>query len=467
MQPLAFATPVAAPGRVPPHSIPAEEQLLSACMLDGADVVSQCINAHVEPKSFYVPANRVIFAVILDLMARGKEVATYTIAEELKTTRQLDEIGGHAYIMRISAVVPTTAGAAYAVEKVLQLAALRETITACTQAVESCYGFTGEPISELLAPTVNKLLALCAGAASEKEKDWGEVVDEAERNLRESIANAGKATGREIPFPWPRMNDLFGPMQRGQLVIIAARASVGKSSLARPILAHAAEMGFKPYYVTLEVNPERIPLQIASSMAGIGLRQAPRAHRTEQDELLAALRSLKRYGITISRKDRSIARIEARARALHAKGQLDIMFVDHGGYVQDVFKARAGEKIGACGLLTKTLKTLAAELDIPVVLLWQLNRNSVQAGNREPNLTDLKDSGSLEEDADKVILIHRPDTDPLKGNAKQSETMDTIELPAYYQNIIQAKGRDDGTALLSFYLHRQTATFRLADMRTQ
>jgi replicative DNA helicase len=307
------------------------------------------------------------------------------------------------------------------------------------------------------------LLGIATGTAAEKELDWDQVVDVADHNLAESIANAGQPTGREIPFPWPSMNNVFGPMQRGQLVIIAARASVGKSSLARPILAHAADKGFKSYYVTLEVNPERIPLQIASSMAGIGLRQAPHAHKSDQQELIAALRSLKGMGVTISRKDRSIARIEARARALHARGQLDIMFIDHGGYVQDVYRAKnAGDKIGACGLLTKTLKQLAGELDIPVVLLWQLNRNSVQAGNREPNLTDLKDSGSLEEDADKVLLIHRPDTDPLKCNAKQAETMTVAELPAYYQNIIQAKGRDDGTALLSFYLHRQTATFRLA-----
>jgi replicative DNA helicase len=440
--------------------------LLSACLLDGGDVVAHCINAQIEPKSFYVPANRVIFAVILDLMASGKEIASYTIAEELKATRQLDEIGGYAYLTRISGRIPTTAGTSYFIAKVLELSALRETITICTQAVENCYGFTGEPIAEILAPTVNKLLALSAGAAAEKEKDWGEVVDEAERNLREAMANAGKPTGREIPFPWPRMNEVFGPMQRGQLIILAARASIGKSSLARPILANAAELGFKAYYVTLEVNPEKIPLQIASSMAGIGLRQAPRAHRSEQEELLTALRSLKRYGVTISRKDRSIARIEARARALHAKGQLDILFIDHGGYVQDIYKAKAGEKIGACGLLTKTLKTLATELDVPVILLWQLNRNSVQASNREPNLTDLKDSGSLEEDADKVILIHRPDTDPLKCNAKQADTMDINELPSFYQNVIQAKGRDDGTALLSFYFHRQTATFKLASTNT-
>lgn len=450
-------------GRIPPHSVEMEESLLSACFLDAGETIPLCINLQLSPSVFYVPANRGIFSAALDLFTRGKEVATYTVAEELKAFGTLDEYGGYGYLARVSSMVPTTAGAIYAAEKLVELHALRETIRIATGLVENCYTYGGDGIAQTVSPAVNSLLALATGAASEKEKDWDEVVDDADAMLAASIANAGKPTAREIPFPWPRMNDVFGPMQRGQLVIIAARASVGKSSLARPILAHAAFKGFKSYYVTLEVNPERIPLQIASSMAGIGLRQAPHAHKTEQQELVDALRSLKGMGVTISRKDRSIARIEARARALHAKGQLDIMFIDHGGYVQDVYRAKnAGDKIGACGLLTKTLKQLAGELDIPVVLLWQLNRNSVQAANREPNLTDLKDSGSLEEDADKVLLIHRPDTDPLKCNAKQSETMSVSDLPAYYQNIIQAKGRDDGTALLSFYLHRQTATFQLA-----
>jgi replicative DNA helicase len=253
-------------------------------------------------------------------------------------------------------------------------------------------------------------------------------------------------------------------MEKGQLVIIAARASIGKSSLARPILAHAAKQGQKAYYVTLEVNPEKIPLQIAASMAGIGLRQAPKAHPADQKQLFAALKSLKGYGITMSRKDRSISRIEARARALHARGELDILFIDHGGYLKEVSEVTDGNKRDAVGMVTKRLKTMATELNIVVVLLWQLNRNSIQAGNREPNSTDLKDSGSLEEDADKVILIHRPDKDGITG-MDQPLTSDASECPRFFQNLIQAKGRDDGTSLLSFYFHRQTATFHPAEAR--
>jgi replicative DNA helicase len=445
-----------------PHSVEAEEQLLCGCLIDGVDVVARCINAELTPASFYVPAHRHVFAAILDLMAAGKEISMGVLAEQLKTAHKFEEVGGYPFLMQISGRVPTTLGVAAFLEKVVELAALREAIRVATALVDRCYAYDGDGIAETLGASVSSLLSLAAGATAEKEKDWDEVVAEAEADLQTMIESMGKNTRREIRFPWARMNELFGPMQRGQLIVLAARASVGKSSMARPILAAATEDGHKAYYVTLEVNPRRVPLQIASSMAGVGLRGVANAFSDKQSDLLDALRSLKGRGVTISSKDRSVARIEARARALHAKGQLDIMFIDHGGYVEEVYKAKVGEKVGACGLLTKTLKRLADELDIVVVLLWQLNRSSVQQGNREPGLTDLKDSGSLEEDADKVILIHRPDTDPLKCDAKQAESMSVDELPSYYQNVIQAKGRDDGTSLLSFYLHRPTATFRVA-----
>lgn len=449
-------------GRVPPHSAEAEEQLLAACLLGGPDVVARCINAGLLPSAFYVPANRLIFAHLLNMLSAGKEIATHVLAEEMKITRELEEIGGYSYLLRVSDRVPTTAGATYFLAKVVELAALRETISIATSLVENCYAYTGEGIAETLSPATSQLLSISAGMAIDAEKEWDEVIDEAEQDLRTMIESKGENARREIPFPWQRMNQVFKPMERGQLVIVAARPSVGKSSLARPMLKAATDAGHRAYYVTLEVNPRRVPMQIAASMAGVGIRQAAHAHPAEQKELLDALRSLKGRGVIISSKDRSIARIEARARALHAKGQLDILFIDHGGYVEDLYRAKSGEKVGACGLLTKTLKRIASDLQIVVVLLWQLNRGSAQQGNREPNLTDLKDSGSLEEDADKVLLIHRPDCDPLNGNAPQSESMSPEELPRYYQNVIQAKGRDDGTCLLSFYLHRSTATFHLA-----
>lgn len=455
--------PTAVPDRVSPHSIEAEEQLLSACLLDGAEVVARCLNEQVSRWSFYVPANQVIFETLCGMLAEGKEIALHVLAEELKTTRKLDAVGGFATLSRISSRIPTTAGTGYFIAKVVELAALRDTIRACTAAVENCYGFSGEPISELLAPTITKLIALSTGGNQEKEKNWDGVLVEAEAELKSLIETNGLSPESVIPFPWPRMNERFAPMQRGQLVICAGRPSVGKSSLSRPLLDHATKLGHKAYFVTLEVGPRRVPLQIAASLSGIGLREVGKAHVSDQKAVVDALRSLRGRGITISSKDRTISRIEARIRALHAKGQLDIAFIDHGGCIEDIASA-IGDKKDVIGMVTKRLKGLAAELNIVVVLLWQLNRDSAKSGNREPNMTDLKDSGSLEEDADKIILIHRPDEDGITRQV-QSLTSDASECPRFFQNLIQAKGRDDGTTLLSFYFHRATATFHPADNR--
>ena len=460
MTTLSPLSPIAAPGRVLPHSVEAEEQLLSACFLDGPDVVARCINSGVEPGSFYVPANRLLFATLCDAIAGGKGTSLDVVAEELKTTRQLDEIGGYAYLTRVSGRVPTTAGVGYFIERVTQLSALREIIRVCTGAVEGCYGYTGEPITELLAPHLTRLTALSLGHQSAKEPDWDAVVSEAETELESLCKTGGLPTGAIIPFPWPRMNERFQPMQRGQLVICAGRPSVGKSSLSRPLLDHATKLGNKAYFVTLEVNPRKVPLQIAASLSGIGLREVAKAHVADQRAVIDALRSLKGRGITISSKDRTIARIEARARALHARGELDILFIDHGGCIEDIARA-VGQKTDVIGMVTKRLKAIATELNIVVVLLWQLNRESAKNGNREPSMTDLKDSGSLEEDADKILLIHRPDEDGITRQP-QNLTSDASECPRFFQNVIQAKGRDDGTTLLSFYFHRSTATFHPA-----
>lgn len=452
-----------AAGRVPPHSCEAEEQLLSACFLDGPDVVSRCINAGVKPASFYVPANRVLFATMLDALAAGKAVDLAVIAEDLKAAKRLDEIGGYAYLARVSGRIPTTAGASFFLERVLHLAALRDAIRLFEEGVERCYNWTGEPIPEVLTPTLTRVSAISLGNGTESEPGWDEVIGEAEKEL-ESLCKHGSLPPESIiPFPWERMNQRFAPMQRGQLVICAGRPSVGKSSLSRPLLDHATKHGAKAYFVTLEVNPRKVPLQIAASLSGVGLREVASAHVADQRAVIDALRSLKGRGITISSRDRTIARIEARARALHARGELDIMFIDHGGCIEDIASA-VGEKRDVIGMVTKRLKAIATELNIVVVLLWQLNRDSAKSGNREPNMTDLKDSGSLEEDADKILLIHRPDEDGITRQP-QSLTSDASECPRFFQNIIQAKGRDDGTTLLSFYFHRATATFHLADTR--
>lgn len=451
-------TPASVLGRTPPNNIEAEEYLLSCCFLDGSSVIAKCIESKITPMDFYSPANQVIFSIILDLFTAGKEIDLSIIAQELAKQKRLDEIGGYALLTQISGRIPTTAQSAYFIARVRELFLLRELIKTATQAVENCYAYDGGGVAECVSGQITKMLTLANGSTDAQEKDWDGVVDESTAELKSLIENKGPDESRIIHFPWARMDELFAPMQRGQLVIIAARPSVGKSSLSRPLLAHAAKAGNRAYFVTLEVNPSRVPLQIAASMAGTGLRQVPTAHASDQRDVLQALSSLKGMGVTISKKDRSLSRITARARALKSKGLIDIMFVDHGGCLEDVFNCSENGKLIAIERVTKTLKALAVELDIVVVLLWQLNRESAKNANREPTMTDLKACGSLEEDADKILLIHRPDEDAITRQP-QNLTSDVADCPQFFQNIIQAKGRDDGTSLMSFYFKRSTATF--------
>jgi hypothetical protein len=142
-----------APGRVPPHSVEAEEQLLSACLLDGGGVVQKCLDGKIRAESFYVPANRVIYGKLLQLHAAKLPIDLSVLAEKLKESRQLDELGGYAYLTRISGRIPTTAGASFFIAKVRELARLRDIIRAATDTVERCYGFSGpEDFPSIIAP---------------------------------------------------------------------------------------------------------------------------------------------------------------------------------------------------------------------------------------------------------------------------------------------------------------------------
>ena len=130
-------------GRVPPHSIEAEEYLLSCCFLDGSDIVARCLEGKLSAPAFYSPANRIIFEKLVDLYNKGIAIDLQILAEELKTSRQIDEIGGYAYLTQISSRIPTTAQSSYFIEKVRELHLLRELIKVATGAVESCYAYDG------------------------------------------------------------------------------------------------------------------------------------------------------------------------------------------------------------------------------------------------------------------------------------------------------------------------------------
>lgn len=433
-----------------------EMRLLGCVMADGAASYAKAVNAGVTIATFDDMRNALVWQTVETLAADGKSIDEVTVASALQAGGKMDRVGW-PHVTELVKSVPTTLQASLFIEHVRAAEIRRNVAKHASQLAETCRTQVDSDLAALIDPQMSRLMAAMNGATVDEDADWQDVVERAEVQLEEMLAHNGTDAKRAISWPWTRMDEIFAPMQRGQLIIAAARPSVGKSSLARPVAMHAAGAGHRVYFVTLEVNPERVPLQMAASIARLGLREAPRAHAKDQNELREALRSLKALGITISRRDSSLARVLGRAHALKAQGKLDLLVIDHGLLLDDVARARdQKDQIIAISRVTKGLKRLAGELDLAVLLLWQLNRDSAKDG-REPNLADLRGAGSLEEDADKVLFIHRPDKTP-EGNP-QSESTSVHDAPNFFQNIIQAKGRDDGTGFLSFMFKRSTASF--------
>ena len=442
--------------RTPPHSLEAEENVLACILLDNGPSLSTCLNVGLRPEHFYAVSHSTIYSTLEGMLAQGRAIELSALFVDLQTKGLVDSVGGMAHLLKLTGSSVTTLTLSQNIEAIKQRYILRETIRESCGLVEKCFNFSGD-LAETLDASVSKLLNLSQGHSESEELSWDKVVAQSETILDTIISQQGLPAESIINFPWDRMNDLFQPMQRGQLVIIGARPSIGKSSLARQMVLEGAKKGKRGYFVTLEVSPERVPLQIASTATRIGLRQVAKAHKSDQESMKQALRDLKGLGITISKRDRTIARIVGRSRALHAKGQLDMLIIDHGLLVEDIANSKKEEMTANISRFTKSLKRLAMDIGIVVVLLWQLNRASARDDNREPNLTDLKDCGSLEEDADKVLLIHRPKTTPEGMEQKDNATV--FDCPRFFTNIIQAKGRDDGTSIMSFAFERQIAAF--------
>jgi replicative DNA helicase len=220
------------------------------------------------------------------------------------------------------------------------------------------------------------------------------------------------------------------------------------------------------FFVSLEVKPDNVAMQFAATLSKVGVRRLSNAHRLDQKNFQDALTSLRGLSITVSDSHRSLASICAKARALHASRPLDLIVVDYLGLVEDCDRPNKGEtKTSAIGRVTKGFKRLAMDLDCVVLVAAQLNRTSVtdkrsdDEHHRVPRLSDLRDSGDIEQDADKVIFIHRPDEDPDAANAPQNDTSNPSEFPSFFVNLIQAKGRDDGTGTKSMRFIRETASF--------
>jgi len=400
-----------AAGRGMPHSVEAEEYLLSCCLIDGAEVVARCLEARIAPESFYVPAHGLIFEKLQSLYTRQVPIDVAVLGEELKTAKQLEMIGGYAFLTRVSGSIPTTAQAGYFIERVREQHLLREIIRSTTGAAEDCFNFSGG-IDEFVDQVEARIFAVTQSRVSEGAKPMSAPVKEAMNVVTMMMMKKGEMTG--TPSGFHDLDRLTFGFQKQEMIVLAARPSMGKTSFALNI-AEAATLPrkgavFPTLIFSLEMSAAQLALRMLCSRAKVKM-QALRdgllsKNGDEQQRLVAAADEFSKAPLFIDDSSNlSIMQLRAKARRVHSRQKLGLIIVDYLQLLSPVDSKVPREQQVAEA--SRGLKALAKELEVPVIVLSQLNRSS-EKENRAPKLADLRESGSIEQDADVVLMLARP-----------------------------------------------------------
>jgi len=407
------AAPSVFAGRAPPHSVEAEEYLLSCCLLDGSDTIARCLEARLTPAAFYVPANQVIFERLIELYQKSPPVALEMLIEELRTTKQLEAVGGLTYLLQVSARIPTTAQAAYFIEKVRELHLLRELIKVSTGAVEQCYNYRGG-LEEFIDKVEQDIFQITQDRVSDAARPMKEPTREAITVINKLMMKKGELTG--VTSGFKDLDSLTWGFQRQEMIVLAARPSVGKTSLALNV-AEAAALP-KPgkgepvptLIFSLEMSAAQLALRMLCARARVNVRLLRDGllskNGQEQQDLLNAADEFSKAPLFIDDSSHlTIMELRAKARRLYTRHRLGMIVIDYLQLISPTDSAVPREQQVAEA--SRGLKAMAKELDLPVFVLSQLNRSS-EKENREPRLSDLRESGSIEQDADVVLMLAPP-----------------------------------------------------------
>ena len=398
-------------GRMPPHSVEAEEYLLACCLLDGNDTVARCLEGKISPAAFYSPANRVVFEKLIDLYNKGSAIDLAILSEELKTSKQLDEIGGYAFLTQISGRIPTTAQAGYFIEKLHELYLLRQLIRVATSAVENCYNFDGG-IREFVDKVEQDIFQVTQDRVSDGAKQMKEPTQAAMEIITKMMMKKGELTG--VASGFKDLDALTYGFQKAEMIVLAARPSMGKTSLALN-MAEAAAMpkrgtGVNTLVFSLEMSSSQLALRMLCARARVNMKLLRDGllskNGEEQKNLLHAADEFSKAGIYIDDSSHlTIMELRAKARRLHARHPIGFIVVDYLQLLSPTDPKVPREQQVA--EMSRGLKALAKELEVPVLVLSQLNR-AAEKENRSPKLSDLRESGSIEQDADVVLMLARP-----------------------------------------------------------
>ena len=402
---MSMLAPVSAgEARVVPHNIEAEQSALGGMLLS-QEAVADVLEV-VSGSDFYAPKHELIFNAVIHLFGRGEPTDVIAVTDHLNKQGNLLKAGGADYLHSLSSFVPTAASAGYYAKIVSDKAILRRLINAGTRIAQSGYESQGE-VEDLVNQAQSEVFAVVSQTAKDDYVGLSESIDFAIRDIELAQNRGGGLTG--IPTGFTNLDAYTHGLHSGQLVIVAARPSVGKSTFALDIARNAAIRNNQAtIFFSLEMGRSEIAMRMLSAESGIYLQSMRKGTLTEGDwAKLAAVRGkINDAPLYIDDSpNMSLVEIRAKCRRLAQQVQLKMVVID---YIQLM---SSGKKVESrqqeVSEFSRALKLLSKELNVPVVALSQLNRQPEQTKDKRPELSHLRESGSLEQDADVVVLLHR------------------------------------------------------------
>ncbi|MCK6210397.1 replicative DNA helicase [Georgenia sp. EYE_87] len=393
--------------RTPPQDVAAEQSVLGGMLLSKdaiADVVEE-----LRGNDFYRPAHEFVYEAILDLYGRGEPADAVTVAAELTKRGEIARIGGAPYLHTLISSVPTAANAGYYARIVREQAVLRRLVEAGTRIVQLGYATDGGDVEDLVNNAQAEVYAVSERRTSE---DFVPLRDTINPTMEEIEAAADRGEGMiGVPTGFADLDALTNGLHGGQMIIIAARPAIGKSTIALDICRSASiKHGQTSVIFSLEMGRTEITMRLLSAEAQVPLQNMRKGTMREEDwtRMATAMSRVSEAPMFIDDSpNMSLMEIRAKCRRLKQKHNLRLVVVD---YLQLMSSGKRVEsRQQEVSEFSRALKLLAKELEVPVIAVAQLNRGPEQRTDKKPMMSDLRESGSLEQDADVVMLLHRED----------------------------------------------------------
>ncbi len=395
--------------RVPPQDVDAERSVLGGMMLN-KDAIADVLEVLIA-EDFYRPAHEIIFKAILEIFGRGEPADAITVSSEIAKNGDLERVGGRTYIFDLVNSVPTAANAGYYAQIVADQAKLRSLIEVGTRITQLGYTTDGGDVAELLNMAQSEVYNMTESRATQDHAEMKDLVGDLLAEVQSNAAREGGMSGLATGFH--ELDDKLNGLRSGQMIIVAARPGMGKTTIAMDFCRHIAIREKKPVaFFSLEMNRVELGLRILAAESDVFLSNLIKGD-LRQSQWARISKTLDRISTAPLLVDDSpnltMMEIRAKARRLRQQHDIEMIVIDYlqlltsGGRTPESRQQEVSE-------FSRSIKLLAKELQIPIIAISQLNRNPEQRGDKKPAVSDLRESGSLEQDADIVLLINQPES---------------------------------------------------------